>query len=84
MSFGNGVREELVEHWKNIGISPHEVRISGPYPATLEKLKGVYRYHMCVASEKRLLPMQLIPSSLLDNPRLFQKMRVDVDPYSFL
>lgn len=83
-SLGSQFREALVEHWKTQGIPHDRARIVGPYPAALEKLRQTYRFHLCIASAKELLPYVLVPRGLLLDRKYQGKMRCDVDPYSFL
>ena len=84
LRLGNLVRAILVEHWQKRGLLPDEVRMCGPYPATLEKLREEYRFQLCVSAQKHLRPSHLVPEELSTRRELAGKMRIDVDPYSFL
>ena len=84
LKLGNLVRAELVEHWKKRGLLPEEVRLCGPYPATLEKLREEFRFQVCISAQKHLRPQALVPQELPFRRELAGKMRIDVDPYSFL
>jgi primosomal protein N' (replication factor Y) (superfamily II helicase) len=74
----------LKDHWKKSGILPDEVRLAGPVPATVEKIKEAYRFHLCLTTRKGLLPHRLIPESLAEEKVWKKGLRIDVDPLSFL
>lgn len=78
------VRTHILEHWKNAGLKPDEVRIAGPVPATLERIREEYRFHICVSGQKAILPGQLVPRELISARAWQGAVRVDVDPFSFL
>lgn len=84
MALAGQFRDRLTEHWAQLELPRDEVRIAGPYPATLEKLRGKHRVHICVSSVKKHLPKVLVPPRLLSEKAFFGKVRCDVDPYSFL
>jgi primosomal protein N' (replication factor Y) len=81
---GEIVREQIVAHWKQQSIPHTEARIVGPQPATLEKLKNIFRAQIAITTSKRYHPSKLIPESLLKDKNLSRKLRFDVDPQSFL
>ncbi len=84
LEIGNSVREKIVAHWKSVGIHPSEARIIGPQPATLEKLKNVFRSQIAITATKNNVPSKLIPESVLNNKNFSKYIRFDVDPHSFL
>jgi primosomal protein N' (replication factor Y) len=84
MAKGQIVRETLVAHWKTHGFSPDEVRLIGPHPATLEKLRNIYRVQLAITATRKHHPAKLIPECLLFNAALSRSLRFDVDPQSFL
>jgi primosomal protein N' (replication factor Y) len=57
-----------------------KVKVLGPAPAPLERLKGVWRYHLVVKSEKReaIAEAARLLAALPDPPKL------DVDPQNLL
>jgi primosomal protein N' (replication factor Y) len=57
-----------------------EIRILGPAPAPLERLKGVWRYHLVIKAERReaIAEAGRLLAALPDPPRL------DVDPQNLL
>ena len=57
-----------------------EIRILGPAPAPLERLKGVWRYHLLVKAERReaIAEAGRFLAALPEPPRL------DVDPQNLL
>jgi primosomal protein N' (replication factor Y) len=81
---GESVRAQIVAHWKQQAIPPSEARIVGPQPATLEKIKNIFRAQIAITTSKKYLPAKLIPDSLLQDKNLAKKLRFDVDPQSFL
>ncbi|MCA2960397.1 MAG: hypothetical protein IOD12_09100, partial [Silvanigrellales bacterium] len=78
------VRSLILEHWKNAGLQPDEVRIAGPVPATLERIREEYRFQICVSAQKSILPGRLVPHDLAIAREWQGNVRVDVDPFSFL
>jgi primosomal protein N' (replication factor Y) len=84
MAKGQSVREHLVAHWKILGLPAEEVRLIGPHPATLEKLRNVYRVQLAITSLRKHHPAKLVPESLLADSQLLRSLRFDVDPQSFL
>lgn len=77
-------RNALVHHWQTNGIPPQKIRVVGPYPAALERLKDVYRFHICISMVKELHPKVVLPKEILFEKKFSGKVRCDVDPYSFL
>ena len=57
-----------------------EIRILGPAPAPLERLKGLWRYHLLIKAERReaIAEAGRLLAALPDPPRL------DVDPQNLL
>ncbi len=84
IEIGELVREDIVEHWKKQQIDPTEARLVGPQPATLEKLKNIFRVQLSITTLKKYHPAKLIPEKLLSDKNLSRKLRFDVDPQSFL
>ncbi|MDX1916659.1 MAG: primosomal protein N' [Rickettsiaceae bacterium] len=60
------------------------VRILGPAPATLSKLRGKYRFRILLIADKNF-NLQFYTLSIMEKLKLPPKMqiRVEVDPYSF-
>ena len=80
----NEFRNRLISHWTELGLHKDEVRIAGPAPAALEKLRGKFRIHLCVSALKKHLPRTLVPKDILVEKMFLNKVRCDVDPQSFL
>lgn len=85
---GNAIRSELTTFWKEQQLNPEHVRLAGPYPAALEKIKNEYRFQLCISARKELHPGRLVPVIRLAEhlkPLGYDRfVRLDVDPYSFL
>jgi len=79
------LRDTLLDSWKEKKFSPKEVRLAGPYPATLEKLQDVFRHQICISFAKSFKPQQILPLEKLKACKaLYKNIRIDVDPLSFL
>ena len=78
------VRAGLFAHWQEQGLTDRQVRLSGPQPAALPRLRGLFRFHLCVSAQKNLHPRQLVPNSLGIPAAQRGDVRVDVDAQSFL
>lgn len=74
----------LTSHWQAQNFSPADVRLAGPMPAVLSKLKGSHRIQLIIAARKEIHPSNLVPSEILLHKEFRSQMKVDVDPYSFL
>ena len=75
------VREKLLNHWKIVGLGSKDAKIVGPVPAMLEKIKGVYRFHISLALSKSVLPNRAVPEELWT--KRVQGFQIDVDPLNF-
>jgi len=61
------------------------IEILGPAPAPLALLRGRYRYRLLVKCTRAVLPQPWLRKWLAElNPPARVRLRVDVDPYSFL
>lgn len=78
------VQKELTQHWTDSGLTPNDVRLTGPMPAVLAKLKGTHRMHLVIAARRELHPSRLVPAKLTERKEFQHLMKVDVDPFSFL
>jgi primosomal protein N' (replication factor Y) (superfamily II helicase) len=74
-------RTVVLTHWSALGLDPKFVKLVGPVPAILEKLKGQFRFHITVSFPKNMLPKQVLPLSLWEKKQ--QGVKIDVDPVSF-
>jgi primosomal protein N' (replication factor Y) (superfamily II helicase) len=84
MDLANKMKDYLVPFWKICQYDPMQVRLAGPYFATIEKLRDEYRVQICVSSIREIHPFKLLPKELFYDKELLPYMRIDVDPYSFL
>lgn len=78
------VQKSLTEAWQKHDLSPKDVRLTGPMPAVLAKLKGSFRVHLVIAARKDIHPAKLVPMELIGRKEYQHLMKVDVDPYSFM
>ena len=77
--------DKLVEKIKEQPMSVRrDVRIDGPEPAVLSRLKGHYRWHLLLRSADREALLRLLCDVFEANPALRRKLSVDVDPMSML
>jgi primosomal protein N' (replication factor Y) len=83
-ALGHEIRQRIVDYWSSQNLSPDAVRIIGPFPAVLERIRGVYRFQICLTFAKTILPASVVPADLLRDKQISRKIRIDVDPYSFL
>lgn len=78
------LRDKLVMHWEKSGLTAREVRLAGPYPASIERIEDAYRSHICIHFSKALHPGKVVEKKLFSDPEFAKWTRVQVDPYSFL
>lgn len=84
MALAQKLKGDFVTFWKSCQYDPKQVRLAGPYFATLEKLKDEYRVQICVSSVREIHPFCLFPREVIHDKELLPYIRIDVDPYSFL
>lgn len=60
------------------------VEVIGPQPAVLAKLRGEYRWHLVLRSERRDVVLGLLRTVMDQDPDLKRGLIVDVDPASML
>lgn len=84
LDLGNKIKDYLVTFWKDCQYEPIQVRLAGPYLATLEKLRDEYRVQLCVSSVREIHPFKLLSKVIFHDKELLPYLRIDVDPYSFL
>jgi primosomal protein N' len=60
------------------------VRLTGPLPAVLSKLRGQYRVHLVIAAQREIHPAKLFPQEIMFRKEFQHLLKVDVDPFSFL
>lgn len=83
-SISKNLRDKLVAHWEKSGLTARDVRLAGPYPASIERLEDAYRAHICIHFSKALHPGKVVEKKLFSDPEFAKWTRVQVDPYSFL
>lgn len=81
---GHRVQAELTKAWEAQSLTPKNVRLTGPMPAVLAKLKGQHRVHLVISAQREIHPMRLVPQEVLQMREFQGMMKVDVDPFSFL
>jgi primosomal protein N' (replication factor Y) (superfamily II helicase) len=87
---GEEVKKCLILFWKENNLPSNCVRASGPFPAPLEKIRNLFRFHLCVSFEKKIMPSEVIPKELfvsvkrLSSRYLNSVISINVDPQSFL
>lgn len=84
MYIGHRIQSELAKAWEAQGLTPQQVRLTGPMPAVLAKLKGQHRVHLVISAQRDIHPMRLVPQEVLQIKEFQGTMKVDVDPFSFL
>ncbi len=78
------LKEMLIQGWKRDGITPEQVRLAGPFPATISKINQLYRLQICLTAAKNLAPQKVMPFELLQSKEFDIPIKVDVDPIVFL
>ena len=84
---GLEIKTKLLAHWQTTGLNPDEVKINGPFPAPLERLRNEFRIHVAIIAQKSVLPYRLISPELIDgttHKRGHGTLKINVDPYTFL
>lgn len=84
MHMGAVLQKELTSAWISSGFSPQNVRLTGPMPAILAKLKGQYRVHLVISAQREIHPARLVPVEIVGRKDFQNLIRIDVDPFSFL
>ena len=84
MYLGHRIQSELTKAWETQGFTPKQVRLTGPMPAVLAKLKGQHRVHLVISAQREIHPTRLVPQEVLQMREFQGMMKVDVDPFSFL
>ena len=78
------LQKALTEAWQSHNLSPKDVRLTGPMPAVLAKLKGNHRVHLVIAARKDIHPGKLVPREIVGRKEFQHLLKVDVDPFSFM
>lgn len=84
MHIGSLLQKELTAAWTLLGMTPQNVRLTGPMPAVLSKLKGQFRVHLVIAAQREIHPAKLVPQEILHRKEFQHLVKIDVDPFSFL
>lgn len=83
-SLANNLRNMFICHWKTNNFSNNQIRLAGPYQATVEKINNNYRVQICVSFARSLHPKKLTPKEIWQEKDFLQFLKIDVDPISFL
>ncbi|MDX1924396.1 MAG: primosomal protein N', partial [Rickettsiaceae bacterium] len=75
---------DLAKKVRNSAPKTERVRILGPAPATMSKLRGKYRFRLLLISDKTY-NIQNYASAIISkfSLKIKHRIRVEVDPYSF-
>lgn len=84
MQAAQRVQKELAQVWQSQNLTPTDVRLTGPMPAVLSKLKGSFRMHLVIAARKEIHPARLVPPEFMARKEFQHLLKVDVDPFSFM
>lgn len=77
--------DELADEIGKLSMAARRgVKLAGPVPAVLSKLKNQYRWHLVLRSEDREAVLAVLRTVFESNPSLRRKVTVDVDPMSML
>lgn len=77
--------DELNEVIMTLPVSDRKgIKIDGPIPAVLTKLKGLYRWHTLMRSENRRSVAELLSRAFDAKPGLRRRLVVDVDPATMI
>ncbi len=80
----NKIKHMLIQYWQEKKIDSHALRLAGPYNATIEKINQEYRMQLCISTIKEIHPFYIFPKLILADKELIGRLRIDVDPFSFL
>ncbi|APJ03870.1 replication restart helicase PriA [Silvanigrella aquatica] len=84
MVLAHKIKDYLVNFWKENSFEVNQIRLAGPYFATLEKLNNEFRVQICVSTIREIHPFKLIPKEIFHDKELLPHFKIDVDPYSFM
>ena len=73
----------IVEHVRQY-CGPSELRVLGPAPAPIGKLRGEYRAQFLIKGTTRRMMRDALRAALAASPELARRVVVDVDPVSVL
>ncbi len=73
---GEGVRDELLKK-DNSG----KISVAGPAPAPIARIRGMYRWHLFLKSDKAENITQLLRKALKNKKEKGVMITVDIDPY---
>jgi primosomal protein N' (replication factor Y) len=79
---GESAMRELGERLERAGRGAEGLRISGPAPAPLERLRGEWRFQLLLRAAGSAVLRRLLRTALPDGPP--RELVVDVDPQSLL
>jgi primosomal protein N' (replication factor Y) len=76
---------DLAKQVKNLAPHTYGIKIMGPAPAMLSKLKGRYRYNILVINQRKM-PLQNYLKSWIGKIKLpsYASLKIDIDPYSLV
>ena len=86
LDLANRLGRSLLEHRKRISAHPR-LRILGPAPAPLERIKGEYRFQILIKAVRRPEALEVVRSSREDLSRKgvnLKQVSVDVDPVNLM
>jgi primosomal protein N' (replication factor Y) len=78
-----GDASTLVEHMRQ-HHGPNELRVLGPAPAPIARLRGEYRAQFLIKGGRRRAMRDALRAALAASPELTRRVVVDVDPVSVL
>ena len=81
---GQQLQKDLTQFWSEQKLTPQNVRLTGPMPAVLAKLKGQHRIQLVISAQRDIHPSRLVPSEIVVRKEYQHILKVDVDPFSFL
>jgi primosomal protein N' (replication factor Y) len=75
---------DIVERLRRREGNRGEIRVLGPAPAPLGKLRGEYRAQFLVKSPNRRGMREALIAAIADRPEFIRRTTIDVDPISVL
>ena len=76
---------ERLQHWRSQFSAPEQLRILGPAPAAIQRIRGEYRFQLILKTTNRKQLHQVITATLQEmKPRLRRHLVVDIDPVNLL
>ncbi len=79
-----GAMDDAADVAQKVRAADAALRVLGPAPAPIGKLRGEYRAQLLIKSTNRKRMREVLLKAVADRPELARRMTIDVDPLSVL